>query len=76
MVVFNPLAVFNALAVLIPLAVLMPLAVFRRLAVASLAAVVGFAPFGLDFDFAGEAGLLLIKDFFVIAIVIIPQSED
>jgi hypothetical protein len=67
------MVVFNALAVLIPLAVLMPLAVFRRLAVANLAAVVGLVTFGLDFDFDGEAGLLLIKDFFVIAIVIIPQ---
>lgn len=51
-------------------------AVKPRLAVASLAAVAGLATFTLDFDFDLEAGLLLIKDFFVTAIVISPRGLE
>jgi hypothetical protein len=45
------------------------------LAVANLAAAAGLATFTLDFDFDLEAGLLLIKDFFVIAIVFSPRVK-
>jgi hypothetical protein len=64
-------AVVNGFAVVIPTG----LARTLRLAVASLAAAAGFATFFVvDFDLDWEAGLLLIKDFFVIAIVISPRN--
>ena len=44
-----------------------------RLAVASFAAAAGLAVFACDFEVDLEAAELLIKDFFVIAIVISPK---